>query len=208
VLTIHPYRGRLIDAGFIRELKEAAMLVGNRPVWITEMGWPTHIGGGADERAQAQLLSRCYMGAVASGAIQNMGWYDFRNDGNDPFYNEANFGVLRQDMTPKPAYRALATVCRTFASGKPAVPKIEGDGVLGLQMGDALALWSPAADRSVTVRFKSAPASACNLMGEPLECDADGRRIRVPLRASSPVFFTGAEPVGVRVEDAGSASSP
>lgn len=200
VLTIHPYRGRLVDTGFIRELREAAALVGNRPVWITEMGWPTHIGGGVNERAQAQLLSRCYMGAVASGVIQNMGWYDFRNDGDDPFYNEANFGVLRQDMSPKPAYRALATVCRTFAAGKPMMPKVEGDGVLGLQMGDALALWSPAADRAVSVWFKVPPKAVFNLMGEPVDTVRKLNRIRVQLRAGSPVFFARAVADRVRVE--------
>jgi len=207
ILTIHPYRSRLADAGFVRELQDTAGLVGNRPVWITEMGWPTHIGGGVDERAQAQLLSRCYMAAVASGAVQNMGWYDFRDDGTDPFYNEANFGVLRQDMTPKPAYRALASVCRTFAAGKPAVPKIEGDGVLGLQMGDGLALWSPAADRGVSVWFKIPPKSVCNLMGEPVEVGRKLNRVTVQLQAGSPVFFTRALAGLVRVEPDGGKKS-
>ncbi len=200
ILTIHPYRGRLNDAGFVRELRDAAALVDNRPVWITEMGWPTHIGGGVDERAQAQLLSRCYMGAVASGAIQNMGWYDFRDDGGDPFYNEANFGVLRQDMTPKPAYRALASVCRAFTGGKPSMPNIEGEGVLGLQMGDALALWSPAADRRVSVWFKVPPKSVSNLMGEPVDVQRKLNRITVQLPAGSPVFFARAVAGLVRAE--------
>ncbi len=202
VLTIHPYRGRLADEGFIRELREVAGLVGNRPVWITEMGWPTHIGG-ADERAQAQMLSRCYMGAVASGAVQNMGWYDFRNDGEDPFFNEANFGVLRGDMSPKPAYRALANVCRTFAAGKPVLPEIEGEGVLGLQMGDALALWSPSGDRSVSVWFKVPPKAVFNLMGEPVDTARNLNRMRVQLCAGSPVFFARASAGRIRVETDG-----
>lgn len=208
VLTIHPYRGRLADAGFIRELQGAAELVGNRPVWITEMGWPTHIGGGVDERAQAQLLSRCYMGAVASGAVQNMGWYDFRNDGDDPFYNESNFGVLRQDMTPKPAYRALATVCRAFAAGKSAAAKVEGGGVLGLQMGDSLALWSPSGDREVGVWFRRAPASVRNLMGEPIDVRPGAKHMHALLRSGSPLFFIGAEPERIRVDGGGGRNIP
>jgi len=200
VLTIHPYRGRLIDAGFVRELRGAAALAGNRPVWITEMGWPTHIGGGVDERAQAQLLSRCYLSAVASGAVQNVGWYDFRNDGDDPFYNEANFGVLRQDMTPKPAYRALATVCRSFAGGgKPEMPKIEGDGVLGLQMGNALALWSPSANRGVKVWFANDPPVVRNLMGELFGAACGVDNMRLALRAGCPVFLDGSPPVRIQV---------
>ena len=44
VLTIHPYRSKLVESEFINELKRAsdvAVLPGGkrRPVWITEMGW-------------------------------------------------------------------------------------------------------------------------------------------------------------------------
>src|SRR5690606_4070006 len=104
-----PYRGFLSERQFIRELREVREQVGGRQVWITEMGWSTQLDG-VSEREQAQLLARCYLAAIASGACQNVSWYDFRNDGSDPFYNEYNFGVLRNDLTPKPAYRALATV--------------------------------------------------------------------------------------------------
>ena len=47
ILTIHPYRSRLVESEFISELKRAsdmAVLPGGkrRPVWITEMGWTTY----------------------------------------------------------------------------------------------------------------------------------------------------------------------
>lgn len=192
ILTIHPYRGRLADRGFRNELESVAELVGGRPVWITEMGWSSQIGG-VDERTQAQLLARCYLGAVASGACQNVSWYDFRNDGNDPFYNEANFGVIRNDMTPKPAYRALATVCRTLASGEPRVPKGFGDAVFALEMGDALALWSPARNTRVVCRVGKGDLDVFNLMGDPLIPERDGNRLTIELRPDCRVFLTGAK---------------
>ncbi|HOV74632.1 MAG TPA: beta-galactosidase [Candidatus Hydrogenedentes bacterium] len=192
ILTIHPYRARLNDAQFVKEMRSTAELVNGRPVWITEMGWSTHIGG-VDERAQAQLLARCYLAAVASGAIQNIGWYDFRNDGDDPFYFEANFGTLRTDLTPKPAYRALATVCRTFDKGKPGMPKRLPKGVLALEMGDALAVWTQDKPATVTCRVGRGGLNVSNLMGEPVQVERDGSTLTVPLRPGSPVFMKGAK---------------
>ena len=191
-LTVHPYRSRLDDAKLIRELQAASAAADGRPVWITEMGWSTHIGpnANADERSQALLLARSYLSGAASGVVRNMGWYDFRDDGGDPFYFEYNFGVVRQDFTPKPAYRALATVCRLMAGGPPGAVRVSGGGVLALRAGGTLALWSPGKSREAALVFKKKPAALCNLMGEALP-DAPAKRMRLTLPKDSPVFITG-----------------
>lgn len=172
-LTIHPYRSQLLEKNFVRELQQAAKVVDHRPVWITEMGWSTQLNGGKTEREQAQLLARAYLAAGGAG-IRNMGWYNFRNDGEDPFYNEANFGVLHLDMRPKAAYRALATVCRTLAiSNGKTLAWIKGgegkEGIFGLTNGIHTALWSSsgAAAISFVVAHGDKPA-VINLMGEPI----------------------------------------
>ena len=102
VLTIHPYRPVLDDTAFARELRDVQRLVAPRPVWIAEMGWATQTEHNAlradfapnSERRQAELLARTYLGALVSGAVANVSWYDFRNDGDDPFDFEANLGVV------------------------------------------------------------------------------------------------------------------
>jgi len=170
-LTVHPYRSRFIERNFIRELERASLLVNERPVWITEMGWSTQIGeGGKTEREQAQLLSRAYLSAIAAGA-RNMGWYNFRDDGTDPFYNEVNFGVLRRDLTPKAAYRALATVCRVMAVADDAYPTPAQDAteedIYALSTGANTALWSPYKAVKATIAVSSPAPLALNLMGEP-----------------------------------------
>lgn len=175
-LTIHPYRSRFIERNFIRELEHVANLVQQRPVWITEMGWSTQIGtGGKTEREQAQLLARAYLTGVGAG-IRNMGWYNFRNDGDDPFYNEANFGVLHRNLTPKAAYRALAAVCRSL----PVVDDMQpawregGDGtqdVYALGVGRNTALWAPNTDMTLVMEANAPPPLMLNLMGEPIEVE-------------------------------------
>lgn len=189
ILTVHPYRARLQEQSFVRELRDAMDLVGGRPVWITEMGWSTEVRATA-ERTQAELLARCYLAAVASGACSNVSWYNFRCDGTDPFYNEANFGVLRHDLTPKPAYRALATVCRTLEGG--ALRPVAGlpNGLWGVESDSALALWAAGQSFSVPCVVTEGQPVVSDLMGDVLMALGAGEQFELDLRAGSPVFVT------------------
>jgi hypothetical protein len=205
VLTIHPYRSLLSEKAFMDELAATAALVDNRHVWITEMGWSTQLGG-VSEREQAQLLARCYLAAVASGACQNVSWYNFRNDGDDTYYNEHNFGVLHGDLRPKPAYRALATVCRTLSEGEPTPRTDFGQHIHALQMDDGLALWTTGQSLEVELRKRAADVRVVNLMGEPLPLEERRGRLTLTLQPACPVFVTGdVEPTGTvrMIETAG-----
>ncbi|HVV72915.1 MAG TPA: hypothetical protein VHI52_15680, partial [Verrucomicrobiae bacterium] len=42
-------------------------------------------------------------------------WYDWKNDGNDPAEREDNFGTVLANLEPKPAFRAIQTLCRQLA---------------------------------------------------------------------------------------------
>lgn len=192
VLTVHPYRPTLIDRQFIKELDHVAELVGKRPVWITEMGWSTHVGG-VSERRQAQLLARCYLTAIASETCRNISWYDFRDDGNDPFYFESNFGVLRQNMSPKPAYRALATVCTSMAAGKPKLREKLGENLCAVEMGHCLAVWSPDTEAEIACKSRKKSWRVLNLMGDDITPKPEKGDPRIALTPGNPVFITGAK---------------
>ncbi len=161
ILTIHPYRGSLNELTFIDELRRTQASVGGRPVWITEMGWPTCIGG-TSERQQAGLVARTYLSALASGAVGSVSWYDFRDDGDNPFYNEHRFGLLRSDLRPKAGFRALATIGHRLARHKVAGRIEFDDDVLAFTFQaddeDVLAVWSPDEDRAVRL-VRTGPAA-------------------------------------------------
>lgn len=202
ILTIHPYRGHLDERGFIRELQEAAVLAGDskgktKPTWITEMGLPTQLYGGLSERNQALFLARCYLSALASGIDTNISWYDFREDGRNPFYNEHRFGVVRHDdLAPKPAYRALATICRTLG-----VPRLKGE----IKMGDGVichlyttntgqdvaAMWSMGSDRLVSLSVADPQADIIDLMGGKPPALRAGRERILALRSNTPLLIRG-----------------
>jgi hypothetical protein len=209
ILTIHPYRATLNDAAFIADLRKAADLAKRpdgrlREAWITEMGWGTHAahnGPAQDfqattQRRQANLLARAYIDAIASGVSPNVSWYDFRNDGDDPFNFEHNMGIVARDFTPKPAYRALATVTQMLAGKKFSRILDLGPGITAYRFEDAkggtdtLVLWTTDTDRACALPLKAdQPATAVDLMGnrESLKAGQEGR-LGLPLQQETPIF--------------------
>jgi len=198
ILTIHPYRAGLNENAFIDELRSVSRLVEDRPVWITEMGWSSHIGG-FTEREQAGYVARTYLSALASGVVGSVSWYDFRDDGDDPFYNEDRFGLIRHDFRPKAGYMALATIGRLLARHKAAGTVDVGDDLLGFRFAapdqDVVALLSPEVDAAVALTCRPAGVRAFDAMGEPLAIDASGRFVGA-LPKGWPIYLVG--PSGLR----------
>ncbi|NLE60845.1 MAG: family 1 glycosylhydrolase, partial [Planctomycetes bacterium] len=203
-LTIHPYRGELNDLQFIQELRDVKKLVGGRPVWITEMGWPSDRFGGTSERRQASFVARTYLTSVASGAVASVSWYDFRNDGNDPYYNEFNFGMVRNDLRPKPAYRALATIANTLG-GMKLIGQIDlGPGAYAFRFGDGktdvVAVCAPQNGSLLAFRGEQKP-EVISIFGErALSATTDGICV-VTLEAGMPVYIRGKAGFDFRLTD-------
>jgi len=124
IVGVHPYRYPHAPerTDLIGDLLELAALSAEfgavKPIWISEIGYATHLGpGGSSEWWSAVMLVRTYLTAWASGLVQKLFWYDYRDDGTDRSYNEHNFGILRHDWSPKApyeAYRMMATTLDGF----------------------------------------------------------------------------------------------
>jgi polysaccharide biosynthesis protein PslG len=81
-----------------------------KQIWPTEMGAPTGTSSQAvTEAAQAQLVIDMY------AKLKTWSWtgpsfvYNFRDKGTDSSNREDNFGIVRWDWSPKPAYAAFKT---------------------------------------------------------------------------------------------------
>ena len=173
---------------FLADLAAVTNRAHGNPTWITEMGWPTGCGNGTvSEREQAGKYARAYMTAAGSGMIHSIYGYDFVDDGFNVLERENNFGIVRRDLTPKPAYRALAKVCRTFGSGTPALESVNlsvGKAWI-FRMGGRSAVW--ATEKARLVVQTDSPTEATNLMDEKL---GDGQtRASVTTGPLAPVFF-------------------
>jgi len=163
-----------------------------KPVWITEMGVPTHRAQdgtyAASEREQADYLVRSYAQAIGQGVDRFFFFYmaEFLEAGS------SLWGIVRDDLTPKPAYAALANLTEV----------LEGVTPLGrVDLG---------AERSVGYLFRTARGPvliAWNEDGAPLPTDlqfdtaADilGRPTTAPTFTGSPVVLSGVDPDALRI---------
>ena len=83
-----------------------------RPMAATETGYPTHRSG-TSERAQGKYLPRLFCENFAHG-VRRTYWYELVDEDEfpDPDGNnvECHYGIVRKDLTPKPAYAALKSL--------------------------------------------------------------------------------------------------
>lgn len=78
-----------------------------KQIWMTEMGGPTGTGTNAvTEAEQASMLTEAHTLAASYPWAGPVIWYEYWDQSTDLTNTEMNFGVLRNDYSPKPAYNA------------------------------------------------------------------------------------------------------
>lgn len=89
-----------------------------------------------DEAAQAKYAAQMLLLDFESGVPISI-WYDWRDDGDDATEPENRFGLVRRDLSPKPAYRALKTLLTELSGFNLECSKRNADGELSLVFGRA-----------------------------------------------------------------------
>jgi hypothetical protein len=116
-VSVHPYRNysqgpetAAADYLRLRALIERYAPPGKRslPIISGEWGYATH-DKGVSLDTQAAFIARQQLANLYHGIPLSI-WYDWKNDGTNPEYNEHNFGTVTHDLQPKPAYRAVQTL--------------------------------------------------------------------------------------------------
>jgi hypothetical protein len=151
------------------------------PFYITETGWPTELDRvGTPPDVAATYLARIYLLARTMPFLKGIWWYDFQDDGWKPGEVEHNFGLVRPDLTPKPAYFVLADIAglvskATFAgrveTGDPDVWVLKFRDDSGRQ---TWAVWSAHTDDGWQLTLKTkeanpAPISICEAGRKPIQ---------------------------------------
>lgn len=166
-LSLHPYvhcrsRGRNTPEAWIEWLAEVSLELSRAagqsvPLYLTEMSWPAHQGScGIDENLQAAYLARSFFLARTLPSVRGYWWYDLRNDGTDKREQEHNFGLLRQDYSPKPAYQVLKAISPILHNYQfLGTAGGSGKDIVQLRFGNAdeqlLVAWSAGGPRSVSI---------------------------------------------------------
>lgn len=200
ILSIHPYRYPATpeETDFIGELEKADALVRKygkpKEIWITEIGWPTNVGGnGSSEAKQAAMIVRTYIQAIVSGVVQKTFWYNYRNDGMDPNYNEHNFGIIRPDLSAKPAYTSFGVMTRAL-EGKRFVRSLDTpDGVCAYlfegSAGRTIAAWAVSGTSILTIMSRT-PVSVMDIVGATTQRRPVDGKVVITV-SQSPVFISG-----------------
>ena len=125
-VVMHSYAGGAppetsLEGGYVPSTLNAERLLGAHAVWkpivVTESGYHTALNGGGgviagvqpgvSEAAQAKYLPR-HFALYFNGGIARTITYEFCDEFEHEDTNaEAAFGIVRRDLTPKPAYSAL-----------------------------------------------------------------------------------------------------
>jgi len=176
-VSFHPYcQPSPPERRLLTDISKVIKLTPDKPLWITEFGYPTHAGAaGVDEETQANYLVRAFLLARTFPAVRRFSWYDFQNDGEDPDEAEFNFGLVRMDKTPKPAYAAYKTMASLVGDLAPAELRIEGDTyILRFGEGEAplCAVWRRGGTEPVVI---PCPKGPCRI----IERDGESRAIEV-----------------------------
>jgi MYXO-CTERM domain-containing protein len=201
-IGVHPYRQTgpesVSDGTLLMRSIVSAVVAWKPPVWSTEWGYSASWYGdghaAAPRAKQASYAVREVLSTWAVGLPRNV-MYDLRDDGVDATDMEANFGLLANDYSPKPAYTAMKTLSdfcagKTFSGFLAATPS----SVHALRLDSAgtasVVLWCDAPGEQIAV---SVPAGtkAKDMLGADLPLAAKGTDLGFTLKeASGPVYLS------------------
>jgi len=92
----------------ISYLSNVKSYVGEKPIYLSEFGYPTHDGWpNITLEKQAQYITRMFLICQTDPQMRSALYYDLKNDGTVLTEPEHNFGLLEFDKTPKLSYLAL-----------------------------------------------------------------------------------------------------
>lgn len=116
VVSVHPYRNEP-ESDLLQQVASLRRL--HRPIWFTEIGWAAGYGCEVctSEDQQASYLLRFYALSAAAG-VQRIFWYDLRDDAHVASDPEGHFGLLRYDLSGKPAFAAYGFLARLLAGAR------------------------------------------------------------------------------------------
>lgn len=108
-----------------------------KSIYITEIGWPSSSENKRfSDSQQAAYVLRTYLLVRQGDLFPVVFWYDFRDDGIDKNNKEHNFGMLKNDYTPKMSYIAVSNMNSLLYKYKWVRNIIDGDGVIVSEFSD------------------------------------------------------------------------
>ncbi|GHT63469.1 hypothetical protein AGMMS50239_19500 [Bacteroidia bacterium] len=153
------------------------------------------------ESDQALYLSQSILLSLRFG-IERFFCYELQSPEDNPFEREDHFGLTHKDLTPKPAYYAYSALCKLFPEGSVIDTSVEWKQkdvcvISWTQKNGARvwALWSPDANKQVTVKIGKGFQYAVNELGEKLPVAKKSRTLPI---GQGITYLVGAKMLEVR----------
>lgn len=136
-ISVHPYADGANPAntavthsflGGVESLHAVQQEAGDTtPEWVTEFGWPTGTSSGANnEQQQAEYLEQAFDLLNSVPYVEAATVYQLRDMETNASNPEDNFGLLRQNFTPRPAYTALKAAMGSTSGTPVSTPVASG----------------------------------------------------------------------------------
>ncbi len=159
-VTIHPYQwshsfNENLLINDIMSLEHLLKRYGcNRPIWISEIGWPTHPKGGSSFEVQGDIVGQLYLTMAGLEKYKTF-FYTVGDWAGEPTDPEANFGIFDAGARPKPAFYSYYTVSKVLSSarslGRAKLPTgFSGWRYLTKEGKLALSVWRPGEKPEIT----------------------------------------------------------
>jgi len=173
--SVHPYNFTARDAsaeevaGWIDSLDQEIRSKAGKalPIYVTEIGWPTHTGVGAStETLSAQRLLKTALLLASKDSVRGVWWYDLFDDGADATEKEHRFGLIRPDGSRKPSFDAYKLFLSHFKTAAFTQNRSAGSNVaLEFRAADGrrlIAVWSSkgTAHLQITGQWQLLPVAA------------------------------------------------
>ncbi|MDA3732669.1 glycosyl hydrolase, partial [Niameybacter massiliensis] len=207
-ISIHPYCYPMTpDVGkFENNIEQTFNLLKKygkeKPVWITELGWPTQRDQyGVSEVDAGSYLVRSYVKSIASGMVDKYFWYDLQNDGTDIYNNEDNFGLVRGEgatvpLSAKADYVAYAQMvdaleAARFINDSMIDNKIRVNYFKRSTGEDVVVVWSTK-DQGEAIAFETTQSSVTvmDLFGNERVIPALGGKVSISI-SKEPIYIVG-----------------
>jgi hypothetical protein len=142
--NVHPYSGGDVPSADLgQNLGEVRLVSARKPVCATEAGYHNALADHGDhpavsEATAAAYVPRLYLDFFRAG-VERTFLYELVDEWSDPGHDkrDSNFGLLRNDFSPKPAYRSLRELMRltspTASVGRLSPVRVAVDGPSDLQ---------------------------------------------------------------------------
>lgn len=161
------------------------------PILSGEWGFAT-TQGGMSELQQAQFLTRQWLFNISHDINLSI-WYDWHDDGPDPYDPEHHFGIVRHDYTTKASYQAARTLMKTLDGYRflRRIPLANGDDYLLLFQKEAadaaqvaLVGWTTAPAHSVILPIPTDDVEWVALLGDVNMLESVGNGLAMTLSQS------------------------